>query len=108
MNANERELRLFNGCGRGDDLKMIGFTVMFSSFAVGLCIWMLGIRPYLVRRGVTVITGANWGVSAWSDWQQCAEFARKNHDAKASRLAAAFILTQVLFVGGLIGLVCGI
>ena len=62
---------------------------MFISFVAGLGIWIFGIRPYLMQRGVTVITAANWGVSAWSDWQQCRES------------------TRVAFVAGLIAMLCG-
>ena len=87
---------------------MIGFAVMLISFLAGLGTWFLGIRPYLVKRGVTVITGANWGVSAWADWQQCWEFARKTHDWKSLMLATLFILAQALFVIGVIALLFGV
>jgi hypothetical protein len=83
---------------------MIGFAVMLISFLAGLGTWFLGIRPYLAKRGVTVITGTSWGMSAWSDWQQCREFARRTRDWKGSMLATMFILAQALFVIGVIAL----
>lgn len=87
---------------------MIGLTVMLISVFFGLAVWLFGIRPYLSHRGITVITAANWGLSAWSDWQQCSEFARKTRDPKASKLSAAFILSQLGFIAGLVSLLCGI
>jgi hypothetical protein len=87
---------------------MIGLMIMLISLLAGLSTWLFGIRPYLVQRGITVITAAKWGVSAWSDWQQCSDFARKTHDSKASLLAKMFLFAQISFVVGLIALLCGV
>jgi hypothetical protein len=80
---------------------MIGFVIMIASLVFGLAVWLLGIRRYLSRRGVPVITGANWGLSAWSDWQQLRQHLGARRHATASTLSTAFILSQIGFVVGL-------
>jgi hypothetical protein len=87
---------------------MIGFALIVISFVGGLGLWMLGIRPHLARRGATLVTGANWGLSAWADWQTCSELARKKRDQKARTLSNAFVLAQVGLVLGIILLICGV
>ena len=81
---------------------MIGALTMVTSFFVGLGVWFFGIRRYLSRHGGTVITCATWWVSAWSDWQQCGDFARAKQDSKASTLARVFLLAQITFVVGIV------
>ena len=71
-----------------------------ASFFGGLVVWLGGIRPYLSRHGGVVVTGAPWGFSAWTDWQQCSEYARARSDARAFALSIYFILAQVGFVIG--------
>jgi hypothetical protein len=87
---------------------MIGFIIFGASFFTGLGVWLVGIRPYLSRHGVAVITGASWGVSAWADWQQCRELAQTRSDARARALSNYFILVQIGFVIGVILTICGI
>jgi hypothetical protein len=87
---------------------MIGCFIFFSSFISCLGIWLGGIRPYLSRHGVVVITGANWTMSAWADWQQCRDFARAKSDSRALALSRYFILAQIGFVSGIILMICGV
>ena len=87
---------------------MVGVALVVLSFVGGLLIWILGIRPHLACRGATLVTGSNWGVSAWADWQTCSELARKKKDCKARMLSNIFILAQVGFVLGLVLLFCGV
>jgi hypothetical protein len=86
---------------------MIGVLIMLSGFFIGLGVWLLGIRRYLSGHGGTVITGATWWLSAWADWQQCRDFARSNDDMKASALASAFLITQIILGAGIVAAVCG-
>jgi hypothetical protein len=83
-----------------------GALVSILSFLAGIGVWMLGVRRYLQDRGAVACTSANWWVSAWSDWQQCSDFARANRDARGSRWARAFLLTQVGIVGGIVLALC--
>ncbi len=85
---------------------MIGPFLFVGSFIGGLAVWLLGIRPYLLRHGVTVINGATDHVSAWGDWQQCREFARTKNDSRASLLSKIFILAHIGFVGGIVLTIC--
>ncbi len=78
------------------------------SFASGLLLWMAWIRPHVARERRTVVTGANWGLSAWGDWQTCWEMGRQSKDSKARALSTAFLLTQIGFVAGLILVFCGV
>ena len=87
---------------------VIGFLVVISSGMFGFAIWMLGIRPYVTARKGTLVTAANWGVSAWADWQTCSEIARKKKDSKGRRLSNAFLFAQIGFVAGVILIFCGI
>ena len=88
--------------------RMIGLSLIVISFCAGLGVWYGGIRPYLSRHGGVVVTGATWGISAWADWQQCREFARIRHDAKALALTRYFIAAQAGFLAGIILMLCGI
>src|ERR1700746_3495400 len=92
---------------RARSFAMIGALTMVVSFFVGLGVWFFGIRRYLSRHGGTVITGATWWVSAWSDWQQCGDFARAKQDSKASILAKVFLLSEITFVVGIVIVLCG-
>jgi hypothetical protein len=81
---------------------MIGIFIAIASIFAGLGVWLGGIRPYLSRHGGVVITGASYFVSAWSDWQQCRDFARAKSDAKALALSRYFTFAQVAFLVGVI------
>ncbi|MGH7968817.1 MAG: hypothetical protein ACREIC_08840 [Limisphaerales bacterium] len=74
---------------------MTGVVLFSGSLCAGLAVWLLGMRPYLQRRGGTVVTGATFWLGAWADWQQCREFARTTRDLGASRWAGIFLLTQL-------------
>ncbi len=87
---------------------MFGVILMFSSVLITLWIWLVRIRSYVMRAGETPITGADWFVSSWADWQQCREFARTHDDASGLWLARWFIIWQLAFVFGLVLLICGI
>ncbi|HVV72556.1 MAG TPA: hypothetical protein VHI52_13835 [Verrucomicrobiae bacterium] len=87
---------------------MIGAILLSVSVVSGLAVWLLGIRRYLSRHGGVVITSATWGASAWADWQQCSEYARARHDAKAAALAKAFLAAQIGCVVGIILIVCSV
>ena len=87
---------------------MIGIFIFIASLCGGLGVWLGGIRPYLSRHGGVVITGANWTMSAWADWQQCRDFARAKGDARALVLSRYFIVAQLGVAVGIILIICGI
>ena len=87
---------------------MIGGLLCIASFLAGLGIWLLGIRPYILRHRGIVVTGATYAVSAWADWQQCRELARTRGDSKALALSRLFALAQIGIVAGIVLLVCGV
>ena len=87
---------------------VIGVFLMLASFMISLWTWLAGIRPYVMRSGETPITGANWFVSAWADWQQCRDHARKQSDPKGLQLSRSFLLGQLGFVTGFVLLLCGV
>ncbi len=87
---------------------MIGTFLMLASFIISLWSWLAGTRPYVMRSGETAITGANWFVSAWADWQQCRDYARKESDPKGLQLSRSFLLVQLGFVTGFVLLLSGI
>ena len=61
-----------------------------------------------MRAGETPITGANWFVSSWADWQQCREFAKAHDDARGLWLARSFVIWQLAGLVGFVLLLCGI
>jgi hypothetical protein len=87
---------------------MIGALLMLASFLVSLWNWLAGTRPSVMRSGEAPITGANWFVSAWADWQQCRDYAKKRSDPKGLRLSRSFLVGQLGFVTGFVLLLCGI
>ena len=89
-------------------LILAGALILTLSVCAALGLWLLGIRPYLQRHGVTVVTGATLMVGAWADWQQCRGFARANDDSGASRLSNLFLLTQIGIAVGIVLMICRI
>jgi hypothetical protein len=87
---------------------MSGALTLTTSLLAALGVWLLGMRPYLQRHGVTVVTGAALWLGAWADWQQCREFARAMHDSRAAVWSRLFLLTQMGFVLGALLMICGI
>jgi hypothetical protein len=74
---------------------------MIASLILGLLVWLFGIRPYLIRLRGYAISGANYGLSAWGDWQECRELARSNGDERAAILSTAFTCAHMGFIAGL-------
>jgi hypothetical protein len=86
---------------------MLGFIIVGLSFIGALWIWIGGIRPFLRRHGVAVITAASWGMSSWGDYQQCRAYAIKEMDSTALRLCRGFLATQIGLGVGFILIACG-
>ena len=87
---------------------MFGLIVMFLAGVAAMFTWILGIRPYVVRSGGTPVTGANWGVSAWADWQTCREVAKAHRDPGGLGVARWFIAWHIVSAVGFLLLLCGI
>jgi hypothetical protein len=87
---------------------MSGALTLTVSLLAGLGVWLLGMRPYLQRHGVTVVTGATLWLGAWADWQHCREFARANHDSRATAWSRLFFLTQMGLALGVLLTICRI
>ena len=81
---------------------MVMFSlVLIIGGAIGaMFTWILAIRPYVVRSGETAVTGVNWGVSAWADWQTCRAFAREHRDKRGLGLARWFVAWDVVSGAG--------
>jgi hypothetical protein len=87
---------------------MFGLTIMFLGGVAAMFTWILAIRPYVTRSGETAVTGVNWGVSAWADWQTCREFARAHRDARGLGLARWFVAWHVISGAGFLLALCGV
>jgi hypothetical protein len=91
-----------------DDKTMFGLLLMFVGGIGAMFTWILAIRPYVTRSGESPVTGVNWGVSAWADWQTCREFARLHRDARGLGLARSFGVWHVVSAAGFLLLLGGV
>ena len=80
---------------------------MIVLFPIGLgaagLIWILGIRPLVLRHGKGYRTGINFAVAALVDWQSCGEIADEKNDRKARKLSLSFLFCLLIMVLGLVG-----
>jgi hypothetical protein len=84
---------------------MVGFFIMIISAIFGLGVWLFCMRPHLVKRRRSPVTGASFGLGAWGDWQECRGLAKTTQDRRASKLAVVFMISQIGFLIGLIVLI---
>lgn len=69
-----------------------GLIMIFASIPF----WLLCIRPYARRHGAGHITGINFWVAAWVDWQQAREIAEKRDES----LMVVMCWLYLLLAGG--------
>lgn len=79
---------------------------MMIFFVMGLggagLIWILGIRPLVVRHGKGYRTGVNFAVAALVDWQSCGEIADEKNCRRARRLYRSFLGCLLLMGMGMV------
>ena len=61
---------------------------------VGL--WIFGLRKFIIKKGRTTITAANWGLSMWADWTVAWEIGRE--EGKVPFSVKAFLALHILLI----------
>ena len=95
------EIRFFYGC-RGEASGKDGLVLFLALVAIlvislpGL-LWLFGIRRYCVRYGKGYTPGANWGVTAWIDWQEATEMAQSRGDEWMRRFCKVYLTIQIFY-----------
>jgi hypothetical protein len=81
-------------------MQILGFLMLFLCSLGSTLYWVVCLRPFLHSRGLTPITGANWGLSALGDWQMCSEYADKTKDLEAKIIAKRYVY---FWIGSVLG-----
>jgi hypothetical protein len=75
---------------------MEALLVIIPSLMIGL--WLVAIRPYLLRHKQAFTRGAHWGFTTiWVDWGQAKDFAKKQGDTGMTVICRVFLVLQIAF-----------
>ncbi|MCW1924308.1 hypothetical protein OKA05_17210 [Luteolibacter arcticus] len=82
---------------------MSGLLIMLGLFGPPF-VWLVAIRPYARRHGQGFTPGANVGITAWVDWEQASDIAKKRGDKGMIWICRLFFLLSASVVVGFLSL----